>query len=82
MRILNNYQIKVLAAILMLVDHISMVLFPSITIFRIIGRFSFPLFILLLVDGEQHTQNFGQYCLRLSVLPTAPTRIMAGASIP
>ncbi|MGI0486744.1 TraX family protein [Pantanalinema rosaneae CENA516] len=65
---LNNYKIKLLAAILMLVDHIGAVFFPGIVIFRIIGRFSFPLFILLLVDGEKHTHHFGQYCLRLLIL--------------
>jgi hypothetical protein len=66
--LLNNYQIKLLAAILMLVDHIGVVFFPSIAIFRILGRFSFPLFILPLVEGEKHTRNFGQYCLRLLLL--------------
>lgn len=65
---LNNYQIKLLAATLMLVDHIGAVFFPSITLFRMLGRYSFPLFILLLVDGEKHTRNFRQYCLRLLLL--------------
>ncbi|MBL1177805.1 TraX family protein [Pantanalinema sp. GBBB05] len=65
---LNNYQIKLLAAMLMLVDHIGAIFFPSMAIFRIVGRFSFPLFILLLVDGEQYTRNFGQYGLRLLLL--------------
>lgn len=65
---LNNYQIKLLAAVLMLVDHIGVVFFPGIVLFRILGRFSFPLFILLLVEGEKHTRNFGQYCLRLLLL--------------
>lgn len=65
---LNNYQIKWLAAILMLVDHGGVVFFPGIAIFRILGRFSFPLFILLLVDGERHTRDAGQYGLRLLLL--------------
>lgn len=65
---LNNYQIKLLAAILMLVDHIGAILLPGFVIFRIVGRFSFPLFILLLVDGEKHTRNFERYCLRLLLL--------------
>ncbi len=65
---LNNYQIKLLAAILMLVDHIGVVFLPNIAIFRILGRFSFPLFMLLLVDGEKHTRNVGQYGLRLLLL--------------
>jgi len=68
---LNNYQIKVLAAILMLVDHVGAIFFPTVGIFRVIGRFSFPLFIVLLVDGEQYTHNFRQYCLRLLVLGIA-----------
>lgn len=65
---LNNYQIKLLAAVLMLVDHIGAVFFPGIAWFRIVGRFSFPLFILLVVEGEEYTHNFGQYCLRLLLL--------------
>ncbi|MGG6265559.1 TraX family protein [Leptolyngbya sp. AN03gr2] len=65
---LNNYQIKLLAAVLMLVDHIGTVFFPDRLIFRILGRFSFPLFVLLLVEGEKHTRHFGQYCLRLLLL--------------
>lgn len=52
----------------MLVDHIGTVFFPDILIFRILGRFSFPLFILLLVEGEKHTRHFRQYCLRLLLL--------------
>jgi TraX protein len=65
---LNNYQIKLLAAILMLVDHIGVVFFPSVAVFRILGRFSFPLFVWLLVEGEKYTRNFEQYCIRLMIL--------------
>lgn len=52
----------------MLLDHIGAVFFPGVAIFRILGRFSFPCFILLLIDGETYTRNFGQYCLRLLLL--------------
>ena len=65
---LNNYQIKLLAAISMLIDHIGAVFFPGIAIFRIIGRISFPLFVVLLVDGEKYTRNAKQYGLRLLLL--------------
>jgi TraX protein len=65
---LNNYQIKLLAAVLMLIDHIGAVFFPNIILFRVIGRFSFPLFILLLIEGEKYTRNFEQYCFRLFLL--------------
>jgi hypothetical protein len=65
---LNNYQVKVLAAILMLVDHVGVIFFPDIVILRMIGRFSFPLFALLLTEGEKHTRNFDRYCFRLLLL--------------
>lgn len=65
---MTNYHLKLLAAILMLVDHVGVIFFPSIIGFRILGRFSFPLFILLLIEGEKYTRNFGQYCLRLLLL--------------
>lgn len=65
---LNNYHIKLLAALLMLIDHIGVVFFPTIALFRLIGRFSFPLFILLLVDGEKYTRNVEKYGLRLLLL--------------
>lgn len=64
----NNYQLKGLAALLMLIDHIGAILLPDNLMFRIIGRFSFPLFILLLIDGEAYTRSFLQYGLRLLLL--------------
>jgi TraX protein len=65
---LNNYQVKLLAAALMLVDHTGAVFFPDVVVFRVIGRFSFPLFILLLIEGEKYTQSFEKYCFRLLLL--------------
>lgn len=65
---LNNYHIKMLAAIWMVVDHVGAIFFPKIVLFRIIGRLSFPLFGWLLVQGERHTRNFNQYLIRLVVL--------------
>lgn len=65
---LNNYQIKLLAAILMVIDHIGAVFFPENILFRFIGRYSFPLFIFLLTQGEKHTRSFAQYAVRLLLL--------------
>lgn len=64
-RSLTNYSIKLLAALLMLIDHIGVVLLPQLAILRVIGRFSFPLFAWLLVQGERHTTRFRRYALRL-----------------
>jgi hypothetical protein len=64
-RSLTNYQIKLLAVLFMAIDHIGVVLFPEIQFLRVLGRFSFPLFGWLLVQGEQHTHNVYRYALRL-----------------
>lgn len=65
---MSNYQIKLLAAALMVVDHIGAVFFSEILGLRVLGRLSFPLFCWLLVQGEAHTKNFQQYAVRLLVL--------------
>lgn len=52
----------------MVIDHIGAILYPDVEWMRIIGRFSFPLFIWLLVQGEAHTRNVWRYGLRLAVL--------------
>ncbi|HOA80418.1 MAG TPA: TraX family protein [Defluviitaleaceae bacterium] len=62
---LNTDFLKLLAAIIMLIDHIGAVLFPEIIILRIIGRISFPLFAYCLVVGFQYTSNIKKYALRL-----------------
>lgn len=65
---LSNYQIKILAAILMVIDHTGVVFFPNLILFRFIGRLSFPLFAWLLTQGERYTRNFKQYLLRVVFL--------------
>ncbi|MBD1912417.1 MULTISPECIES: TraX family protein [unclassified Leptolyngbya] len=62
---LTNYHIKLLAAALMVVDHVGVIFFPELPILRVIGRFSFPLFAWLLVQGEQYTHHMPRYLLRL-----------------
>ena len=65
---LSSYQIKLLAAFLMVIDHIGAIFFPSVAIWRIIGRLSFPLFAWLLSQGERYTRNFYGYLIRLLLL--------------
>ncbi len=65
---LNNHQIKMLAAIFMVCDHLGVVFFPKLSIFRVLGRISFPFFAWLLSQGEQYTRSFEQYLLRLLFL--------------
>lgn len=62
---LNTFQIKVIALILMVIDHIGSFLFPEILVFRWIGRLSAPLFLFCLVHGLDYTKNKKAYLLRL-----------------
>jgi len=62
---MNAFQIKVIAIIAMLVDHIGLFLFPHYLFFRIIGRLAFPLFAWLIANGAHHTHSMGNYLKRL-----------------
>ena len=64
---MTSYQIKLIAALLMIVDHVGVVFFPDQLAFRYIGRLSFPLFAWLVGQGEKYTKNFNSYLSRLAV---------------
>lgn len=64
---MTSFQIKLLAALLMVIDHVGVVFFPDQLLFRYVGRLSFPLFAWLLGQGEKHTKNFNSYLIRLAV---------------
>ncbi len=68
---MTSFHIKILAAILMAIDHIGAVFFPDILAFRIVGRLSFPLFAWLIGQGEKYTKNFKLYLFRLIILGIA-----------
>ena len=61
MKILNRNVLKIIALITMLIDHIGLVFFPGIEIFRIIGRISFPIFAFMIAEGCEHTENKKKY---------------------
>lgn len=56
-KILNGNGIKLLAAVLMVVDHIGMFFFPQAMWLRCIGRISLPLFAYMLAEGCRYTKN-------------------------
>lgn len=62
---MTSFEIKVLAALLMVIDHTGLVFFPDQLAFRYLGRLSFPLFAWLLGQGEKHTKDVNAYLLRL-----------------
>ncbi|MEB3209719.1 MAG: TraX family protein [Leptolyngbyaceae bacterium] len=64
---MTSFQLKLFAAICMVIDHVGVVFYPEETLFRIIGRLSFPLFAWLLTQGEKKTQNIRAYFTRLVI---------------
>lgn len=59
--------LKLIAIITMVIDHVGAIFFPHIWCFRLIGRFSFPLFGYLLATGFDKTSNKFNYSLRLGL---------------
>ena len=68
---LNTFQLKIIALILMLVDHVADILIPSelsiCLIMRMIGRISAPLFMYCFAVGYKHTSSKQKYISRLAV---------------
>ncbi|MBD0388860.1 MAG: TraX family protein [Nostoc sp. C3-bin3] len=64
---LSAFNIKILAAVFMVMDHVCYLLMPEFLILHFIGRLSFPLFAWLLAKGEKHTRNVYRYGGRLLI---------------
>lgn len=64
---IDNFTLKSIAILSMLIDHIGAVLFPEYIGFRIVGRLAFPIFCFLLVEGFFYTKNVYKYGLRLFI---------------
>lgn len=65
--LLSGSTLKLIACALMLVDHIGLILFPSLRILRQIGRLAFPLFAFFIAEGCRHTHNRLRRLLWLAV---------------
>lgn len=56
-RIFNANTIKFLAAALMVIDHVGLLFFPTMPVFRWLGRLSLPLFAFAVSEGCRYTKN-------------------------
>lgn len=61
----RNDILKVIAMTTMLIDHIGYLFFPSMMIFRTVGRIAFPIFAYLIGVGYNHTSSLKKYMLRI-----------------
>jgi hypothetical protein len=66
-KILTNSQLKFIAMVAMLIDHIGVICFDANYYCQLIGRISFPIFCFLLIEGYSHTKNLYKYGIRLGV---------------
>lgn len=64
---LNRFQLKVIALMSMVVDHMGVVFFPDQVWMRMVGRISMPIFVFLLVQGYRKTRDVKRYQVRLAV---------------
>lgn len=64
---LSHEKLHVIAMILMVIDHIGAVLYPSEMWLRGIGRLAFPIFCFMLVEGYFHTHDNKKYMLRILI---------------
>lgn len=65
MSILN---LKIIALITMIIDHIGYIIFPQHFILRLIGRIAFPIYAFCVAEGVKHTRNINNYIKRLLIL--------------
>lgn len=61
----SRNQLKLIAIVTMLIDHIGLLLLNNMFILRGIGRLAFPIFTYLLVDGMRNTRDIGKYARRI-----------------
>ena len=64
---LSSNAIKFIAAFCMLIDHMGLLLFPEITLFRIIGRIAFPIFAFMIAEGCRYTKNKLKHFLTVGI---------------
>ena len=63
---LSQEWLKIIACVIMLIDHIGAVLLPQYIWLRYIGRIAFPIYCFLLAEGVHYTKNPQKYGLRLA----------------
>ena len=68
---MTGNQLKILALIAMTVDHIGVVIFPQLTVLRVIGRLAYPIFAYMIAEGCFYTHDKKRYLGGIVALGTA-----------
>lgn len=64
---LTGFQLKLIALVTMIIDHVGAVFFPWTDDFRIIGRIAFPIYAFLIAEGCRHTRDRRRYLTGLGL---------------
>lgn len=66
-KFINSNSLKIIAMILMLIDHLWATIIPGNQWMTNVGRLAFPIFAFLIVEGFIHTSDFKKYAKRLFI---------------
>ena len=64
---MTGFDLKIFAAVAMLIDHVGAYLLPDLMVLRIIGRFAMPVFAWFIAEGCRRTHSMSKYTLRLAI---------------
>ena len=67
-RLLSGNALKIIGAMAMLCDHVGLMFFPQVQLFRIIGRLAFPIFVYMIAEGCRYTRSRPRYFLQIFLL--------------
>lgn len=62
---MTAFLLKMIAVLVMILDHVGAVFFPQYIIFRIIGRIAFPIFAYFIAEGAMRTAKIEKYILTM-----------------
>ena len=65
---LTGNALKIIAAISMFIDHMGLIFFPGVELFRILGRIALPIFAFMIAEGCKYTKNRLRYFLSVFLL--------------
>lgn len=65
---MSSFILKLIAAVTMFIDHAGVILFPELTVLRVIGRIAFPIYAYCIAEGFRYTKNRFNYFLRVAIL--------------
>ena len=81
---LTGFDIKIMAMLYMLCDHIEATLSTGQEWLTVLGRLAFPMFAFLLAEGYAHTKDVKAYMKRLliwAIISEIPFNLMYGGSV-